>query len=326
MGDAGRIWLRHAYVGTNSVGEQDLEKDEEKYRCKCQSPQLYSGVNGKPKVTAIVQSFNHHYNIANISQSLKAAQSIDEIIICEDGSTDGSLHDWHSVLPDLNHFIIRSNNLHELRSYNRAMRISAGDIILLLQDDDKLPQSDEWIQTAQRLFNTIPNLGILGGYIGQTWDYNSNNKGYEFGEQISTHGGLRLGNTTKIPYTHSKTGTTFMYSECTWIAPMFIRSGLLKKVNGLDLNIAKRGEPGVWQDCILSYEAWMNGFTVGTFHVPFERGIGGHGSASTPLKVKLRERVYDRAVGHANRQFPRRRIKQLVNSLNKQTLSPRQFN
>lgn len=379
IGDAGRIWLSHAYVGSNRPADTEIvpavnrgsfsnassttggiknpgvsgltgsrasqnQTDntfrrsnvitseykstlrppgdgEDQYRCRCLKPELY--VNEIPRVTAIIQSYNRHDNIGNISKSLKHANAVEEIIVSEDGSTDGSLHDWKTVLPDNNHFIIRSNNLHELRSYNRALRIASGDIIVLLRGNDRLPETDEWIRNAQQLFAALPDLGVLGGYIGQIWNYDSG-IGDEFGDQNSTHGGVGDGDTKALRFVEPKTKIPFMYSECTWSAPLFIRKDVVNEVGGLDLTIAKQGEQGVWQDCMFSYDAWMKGFTVGTFHVAFEREIGRRGPGSSAMNMKLRNRVYGRAVGHANRKFPRRRIHDAVQSLNQQTLWPRE--
>lgn len=320
VGDAGRLWLRHAYVGSNPQSALPPDEPNDKYRCRCLSPDLH--LAEKPRVTAIVQSFNHHYNIANISESLKSANTVDEIIVCEDGSTDGSLHDWRAVLPDDGHFIIRSNNLHELRSYNRAMRIASGDLIVLLQDNNRLPLSDEWVRNAQRLFEALPNLGVLGGHIGQIWNYDSGSS-TEYGDWLGDSENSKSVESEGIPFIEPTTKLPFMYSECTWIAPFFIRRSILQKVGGLELAISKRGEPGVWLDCVFCYETWLNGYTVGTFFAPFEHGIDSLNTSSNIFKEKHRERVYERAVGHANRKFPRRRVSSAVKSLNSGTLNPR---
>lgn len=322
VGDAGRLWLRHAYVGSNPQSSLLPDEPDDKYRCRCLSPELH--LTEKPRVTAIVQSFNHHYNIANISESLKSADTVDEIIVCEDGSTDGSLHDWRAVLPDDGHFIIRSNNLHELRSYNRAMRIASGDLIVLLQDENRLPMNDEWVRNAQRLFEALPNLGVLGGYIGQIWDYDTGSS-TEYGDWLSGNETSRNLESQNIPFIEPTTKLPFMYSECTRIAPFFIRRSILQKVGGLELSISKRGEPGVWLDCIFSYETWLNGYTVGTFFASFEQGIEYSNTTSDIFKEKHRERVYERAVGHANRKFPRKRISSAVNALNSETLNKRKI-
>lgn len=313
IGDAGRVWLENSGVGTAGANIDG------QYGCRCLIPEVHA--QKQPKLTAIVQSFNHHANIANITKGLRAGV-VEEVVISEDGSTDGSLHDWHHLLDGKGDFIIRSNNLHELRSYNRAMRMSSGDIVVLLQDDDLLPMTDEWLRNAMKLFEALPQLGILGGYIGQLWDH-ATGQGFEYGEQVSTHGGLRKGDTKPLPHIEPVTGLPFMYAECVWIAPMFIRRSLLRKVGGLELTIARKGEPGVWQDCVLSYEAWVNGFTVGAYSAEFERGVGGHGSATSSAKVKQRERVYERAIAFSNRKFPRRRIHEAIVALNNNTLTRR---
>jgi glycosyltransferase involved in cell wall biosynthesis len=324
----GALWSR-TLAGRDNVdggaaaaaGWDRTAVEEGAFACRCRTPPVYPA-GRQPRLTAVVQSFNHRANVANISAALRAAAAVEEIVVCEDGSTDGSLAEWQRALPGPAHFIVRSNNLHELRSYNRAMRMSAGDVVCLLQDDDLLPHSDEWLRTALALFAAKPDLGLLGGYIGQLWDPDSG-KGFEYGEQRSTHGGLRRGDTQPIAYTDPATGVPFMYAECVWIAPVFARRRLLRKAGGLDLTIAKRGEPGVWQDCVFSYEAWVSGFSVGVFDASFERGVGGHGSATSPEKVKQRERVWERAVAYTNRKYYRRRIHDYVVTLNNETLRRR---
>jgi len=293
----------------------------ERYKCRCRQAETYTDA-AQPVLTAIVQSFNHVANVPNISAALVGSAAIDEIVVCEDGSSDGSLAAWRSALTRPNDFIIRSNNLHELRSYNRAMRMASGDVVVLLQDDDLPPPDGQWLDTALALFRDKPDLGFLGGYIGQTWDPDTG-KGAEFGEQFSTHGGVRKGNTQPLAYTDPSTGVPFMYVECAWIAPVFIRRDLLRKMGGLELAIAKRGEPGVWQDCVASYEAWVNGYTVGVYDAPFMRGVGGHGSATSDAKLKLRERVWQRAVAYTNRKYARRRVHEFVVALNERTLVKR---
>ncbi len=322
LGDAGWVWMKYAGVGTPAkIMERESYHAQNRYGCRCQIPEVYE--SKAPRLTAIVQSFNHAGNIANISSSLLHASDVEEIIVCEDGSSDGSLNRWASILRGPRQFIIRSNNLHELRAYNRALRVSDGDYVLLLQDDDLLPPTDEWIRNAFQIMEAYPDLGILGGYIGQLWNHDNGYKGFEYGEQVSTHGGVRSGNTKKIPYTDPHTGLPFMFVECAWIAPIFIRRELIQKAGGLNLEIAKRGEPGVWQDCVYCLEAWVNGFSVGVFSAPFTRGVGGHGSATSELKLKMRERVYERAVALANRRYKRKLVHKNVVDRNDRLLNRR---
>lgn len=327
VGDAGRIWREHAYVGTNrdptdkSVRRPLRIVDEfDKFKCRCERPEMYA--DRKPLLTAIVQSFNHHANIGNISTALRRSAFVQEIIVSEDGSTDGSVHDWQRVMTEDTHFIVRSNNLQELRSYNRAMRIASGDVVVLLRDDDLLPISDQWVRDALRLFKALPKLGVLGGFVGQMWDH-ATGQSSEFSETVGWQGEMTNGATKPLPYIEPTTGLPFMYAECAWLGPLFIRSSLLKVAGGLELTIAKRGEPGVWQDCVFSYETWVHGYTVGVYGAPFERGLGDRQLKQSEAKVKQREKVLNRAVAYADRKFPRRRIHHAIKSLSNGTLTDR---
>lgn len=297
--------------------------------CGCRVPDVYEP-HETPTVCAIVQSFNHEQNVEKIAQALIKNPSVQEIIICEDGSTDSSMDKWMEQLRDHKHFIVISNNLHETRCYNRAMRMSSAEYFILMQDDDLPPESNgdedsenttpslNWVSHALELFDADPKLGVVSGFIGQMWD--GQDKGFEFGEQTSDHGGTRKGKTLRIPFLSSRTLHPFMYVECAWIAPLFIRSESLHRLGGLDVGLFNAGEPGVWQDCVLSYAAWTAGWRVGVYDSNFQRGVGGHGSASSPSKVKLRGIVWKKAKDAVDQRYDRAYIHQHVLSLNNQTL------
>lgn len=296
--------------------------------CGCRLPDVYEP-HETPTVCAIVQSFNHQQNIEKIAQSLVNNPAIQEIIVCEDGSTDDSLDNWMEQLRDYKHFIVISNNLHETRCYNRAMRMSSAEYFVFMQDDDLPPDlsnSDEedvpvqlnWVTHALELFDADPKLGVLTGFIGQLWA--KNGTGLEFGEQTSDHGGTRKGKTMRIPFLSSRTLHPFMYAECAWIAPVFIRSESLHRVGGFDVGLFRVREPGVWQDCVLSYAAWTAGWRVGVYDAGFRRGIGGHGSTSSPAKTKMREVVWKRAKEAADNRYDRTYIHEYVLALNNASL------
>lgn len=317
----------------NQVGDDPvLDRLKAEMNCGCQVPRVYEN-HETPTVCAIVQSFNHQDNIEQIAQSLINNPVIQEIIICEDGSTDDSLDKWIEQLRDVKHFVVISNNLHETRCYNRAMRMSSAEYFILMQDDDlppDLPHADNdeeipmqlnWVAHALELFDADPALGVLTGFIGQLWA--PNGTGYEFGEQTSDHGGTRKGKTVRIPFLSSRTVHPFMYVECAWIAPVFIRGEALRRIGGLDVGLFLEGEPGVWQDCVLSYAAWTAGWRVGVYDARFKRGVGGHGSTSTPEKTKMRDTVWKKAKEAVDERYDRTYIHNHVLRLNNATLMPR---
>lgn len=300
--------------------------------CGCCMPEVYEP-HETPTVCAIIQSFNHQQNIEKIARGLVNNPAVQEIIVCEDGSTDESLDKWMEQLRDYKHFIVVSNNLHETRCYNRAMRMSSAEYFILMQDDDLIPDIQDtepdtdvpvqlnWVTHALELFDADPKLGVLTGFIGQLWA--KNGTGYEFGEQTSDHGGTRKGKTMRIPFLSSRTLHPFMYVECAWIAPVFIRSEALHRVGGLDVGLFRVKEPGVWQDCVLSYAAWTAGWRVGVYDAGFQRGVGGHGSTSSPSKAKMRDVVWKRAKEAVDTRYDRSYIHDHILALNNATLLPR---
>jgi GT2 family glycosyltransferase len=328
------------------------------FACGCRAPDVYEP-HETPTVCAIVQSYNHAANVQHIARALVGNPLIDEIIVCEDGSVDGSLDAWLEQLRDVRHFVILSNNLHETRCYNRAMRISSASFFVLLQDDDIPPTSNSnsgrrtasatransqrdalqandggdagdqgsggasgnWVGEALDLFRADPDLGLLSGFIGQLWE--PDGTGYEFGEQQSDHGGLRKGPTRRIPFLAPATGHPFMYVECGWIAPLFIRAESLRRVGGLDIHLFQPGEPGVWQDCVLGYTAWNAGWRVGVYDAGFQRGVGGHGSTSSKAKADLRKVMWQRAKYTSDVRFERQFVHAHVLELNNRSLTLR---
>jgi hypothetical protein len=118
-----------------------------------------------PRLAFIVQSFNRMSNIEQLVGGLRRMGQ-QEMIVCEDGSLDGSREKWISYLDRPNDFLIHSNDLHEIRILDRAIRFSRAEIICLVQDDDLIPRQSDWLELALVQFSTYPQLAILGGFMG----------------------------------------------------------------------------------------------------------------------------------------------------------------
>jgi hypothetical protein len=216
-----------------------------------------------PRVSVIVQSFNQVKNVAFLESRLRAT-CMDELIVCEDGSLDGSLETWVGRLTHPNDFLLRSNDLHEIRTYTRAIDLARGEIICLMQDDDRPPADGKWLADALRLFECYPRLAILGGWMG-FMDYFANEYNSPW----------LLPDRSQIPFADSHTGRSFMFVENVNIGPYLIRKGLYLDLGGFDLTFSNPGSPGICFESELCYRAWQRGYQVALTDLPVKAPIDG---------------------------------------------------
>jgi hypothetical protein len=151
----------------------------------------------------------------------------------------------HLVQP--NDFLILSNDLHEIRILDRAIRFASADIICLVQDDDVIPHETGWLDCALGEFKKHPNLAIIGGFMG-------------------FHGfDPDPGNVKRI-----WTEAPFQFVDHVNIGPYFIRKQHYEALGGWDFTFSRVGEPAICFDNELCLRAWVNGYQVGYCFVPFK--------------------------------------------------------
>jgi glycosyltransferase involved in cell wall biosynthesis len=215
-----------------------------------------------PRVTAIVQLFNKRQNIEAIVAGL-LSPSIEEIIVIDDGSRDGALEILPRLLTGKNHFIIRSNDLFEIRTYSRTLDFARGEIVALLQDDDIPPADGAWVSEALELFERHPKLVVLGGRDGL--ELKLAGKSAADGESsnpityraINQRDGLRV----DLPFT---------FAEVINRAPMLVRRQTIQQLGGIDNAFA----PFQCDDVDLCLRTWKAGFEVGLYATGFVRDVG----------------------------------------------------
>ena len=204
----------------------------------------------RPRLAFIVHSFNRISNIEQLIDGLRLMGD-HELIVCEDGSLDGSHEKWMSYLDRPNDFLIHSNDLHEIRALDRAIRFSRSDIVCLVQDDDTIPRDTAWLDDALQAFARYPRLAIVGGFMGfESFDPDPAKARRIWG------GGFRFVHHVNI-------------------GPYFIRRTDYEALGGWEYSFSAAGEPGICIDNELCLRAWMNGYQVGYRFVPF-KGPAGH--------------------------------------------------
>jgi len=211
-----------------------------------------------PGVTAVVQLFNKRQNIEAIVGALLSSP-IEEIIVIDDGSRDGALDILPKLLTGKNHFIIRSNDIFEIRTYSRALDFARGDIVALLQDDDIPPSDGSWVDDAVALFDRYPKLAILGGRDGLELKVTTNgNSSPSLGYNLVNH---RNGNRVKFRFTFVDTVNR---------APILLRREVIQRLGGIDNAFA----PYQCDDVDLCLRAWKAGLQVGLYSTEFVRDVG----------------------------------------------------
>ena len=199
-------------------------------------------------IAFIVHSFNRVRNIAQIASALRLVRDR-ELIVCDDGSIDGSRAAWESLLAGPDDFLVFSNDLHEIRILDRGIRMASADVICLVQDDDDIPtEIQNWLDPSILAFRRHPNLAILGGFMG----FNGFHVSPIEGRDSAIWGG------------------EFQYVTHVNIGPYFIRRRAYLDLGGWDSNLSAPGEPGIGFDSELCLRAWVSGYEVAYRFVPFK--------------------------------------------------------
>jgi glycosyltransferase involved in cell wall biosynthesis len=204
------------------------------------------------KIAFIVHSFNRKTNIDKLARGLKRLGEL-ELIVCDDGSIDGSRENWMTHLDRQNDYLVLSNDLHEIRILDRAINFSSAEIVCIVQDDDTMPVDERWLEDVIHAFERHPNLAIVGGFMGfNGFDTDPGNVRRFWG---------------KMP---------FQFVEHVNIGPYFVRKSSYQTLGGWDYSFSKVGEPGICFDNELCLRAWSQGFQVGYLFVPFKGQPGSY--------------------------------------------------
>ena len=79
------------------------------------------------------------YLTEQLESILAQETPVDEIIICDDGSTDGTpllLKEYHDQFPKLFRLFFNAENLGYVRNFEQALSLCTKDIIFLCDQDD----------------------------------------------------------------------------------------------------------------------------------------------------------------------------------------------
>lgn len=237
-----------------------------------------------PRVSFLIQWFNQRENVQRVAAGLPDDPAY-ETIVCEDGSVDGSLEAWDDQLTRRNDFLIRSNDLHEIRTYTRAAGLARGEFICLLQDDDTLPVDTDWIDATLALFESYPDLAVVCGQSGWglqdidpefSFDPPDDRCPPELDDLLREGGGYKDERPEEVPSVAPEQGRPFVFVPCISVGPVFIRRRVFEELGGFDLAFSDPGQPGMGFEVDFALRCWEAGYRVGFTPMGLDRGaVGG---------------------------------------------------
>lgn len=116
----------------------------------------------RPRVSVVMPCYNYGKFLPEALESLDAQdQAPDEILICDDASTDNSLEIIEAEAAQRPHTIVLRNTSNQglIRTFNRLVRESSGDIIVPCSSDDRLGPT-----YVRRMTEAIADNGWDFGY------------------------------------------------------------------------------------------------------------------------------------------------------------------
>jgi GT2 family glycosyltransferase len=240
---------------------------------------LARGYVAAPDVSFVIQSHNASEEVLPIVERLREHPNA-ELIVLDDGSGPEHTARFAAELTRGNEFLLRSNDLYEVITYDRAIGMARGRIVALLQDDDDFPSLD-WVDEALRLFERFPQLAILGGR--DAFDFEAA-RTTEDGEPLDyavdgEHGeSVNLFRFHIVSAAAKRLGSPFWFVQTVNRAPMLVRRDhFVERLRHIDQAYA----PFHWDDAELCLRAWSNGLQVGWYDAGFAIGAQHEGGMRT---------------------------------------------
>ena len=260
---------------------------------------LWSSYIDYPKVSVIVSVFNHDYTAEHIAKKLINNKHVNQIIVLEDGSTDESYKKYKELLNGVNHFILTSNDLNTLRTYDKAIKMSNSEFVVIMQDDDLFPEDgDTWLSQPLELFENFKNLALVGGWNGI--DMSPLNEigeneidNFPFQKFVDEYGVKTINSDPPFYYkfkskkkyrdeTHDPeldlNERSLQFSPACDIGPYIIRKSYFDEIGGVDFYWGEPGKSSCWWDVDMCYRFWERGYEVINFPMGFHKGQGVIGS------------------------------------------------
>jgi hypothetical protein len=230
--------------------------------------------NPQPIISFVIQTHNKSRIVLNFIQKLRKVENA-EIILIDDGSEKSESIFLIDKLTGANEFILKANDLYEVITYDRAIYLSRGKYVALLQDDDDFKDLS-WVDDALKYFKKFNDLVFLGGRLGMDmlpFEKTADNIRGEY--EMSNEFGQRK-NSFKYKFVGGDSEPEdFKFTQLVIRAPMWVNRQLfIDKIKHIDQSFA----PFQWDDAEVCLRAYSLGLKVGWYRTNYQVGgsaIGG---------------------------------------------------
>jgi glycosyltransferase involved in cell wall biosynthesis len=229
--------------------------------------------NPEPTVSFVIQTHNKSKTVLKFIQKLRAVKNA-EIIVIDDGSTKKESVFLLDKLTGANEFILKANDLYEVITYDRAIYLSRGKYVALLQDDDDFDDLN-WVYDAVNYFEKFADLAFLGGRLGMNMlPFETTPDGLRGEYEIENGCGQRK-NSFKYEFVGGDSEPKdFKFVQLVIRAPMWVNRQLfIDKIKNIDQSFA----PFQWDDAEVCLRAYSLGLKAGWYRTTFNVGGGGQG-------------------------------------------------
>ena len=171
-----------------------------------------------------------------------------------------------------------SNDIHELRAYNRLAHVATAEFLVFAQDDDKPdvedPSSLSWLLDGLSLMRRHKDLALLGAYRGRYDDgsrmkkSSNQNDGSKFGGNFESDRETR-----PIAYVDRELGVPFLWMYKVNMGPLMFRKSIFLSSGGFHDQFSCAGEMAQGFDFEISVRMWSEGFKVGLYDPKWKHRI-----------------------------------------------------
>ena len=135
----------------------------------------------KTTISVALCTYNGEKDLAEQLDSILAQENpIDEIVVCDDGSTDNTqsiLKDYQSRFPDIFRIFNNDKNLGYVANFEKALSLCTGDIIFLCDQDDIWYQDK--VSHTLNFFKNNPEIEVTAHDLDLFGTYNENKTYWE---------------------------------------------------------------------------------------------------------------------------------------------------